>query len=203
VDATMESIRMLSRRPKDHRRVLLLISETRDKGSEIGMREALTYAQVNNIIIYTVNMSRFLNAASRKPDLPRPAPIPPEARVMPGGVAATPTNTAQVYGAPGYSANFAPLIKELFTQVKAIFVDNHAEVLTKYTGGSEYGFTSQRDLERAIQNLGEELHSQYLISYTPNNRMEGGWHSIRVEVLGRSDLKISTRPGYWLAAVPY
>jgi VWFA-related protein len=196
-------VRLLSRRPSDHRRVLLLITETRDKGSQAQMREALSYAQLHNVIIYTINMSRFVNAMTKRPDVPRPDPIPPSARPMPGGVAATPHTTAQIYGAPGYAVNFAPVIREIFTQVKGIFVDNHAEVLTKYTGGTEYGFTSQRDLERAVADLGHELHSQYLISYSPNNRLEGGWHDIRV-VLNRPGLRhlrVSTRPGYWMAAV--
>lgn len=46
IDATTESIRMLARRPVNRRRVVLLISETRDKSSENKTREALTMAQL-------------------------------------------------------------------------------------------------------------------------------------------------------------
>jgi hypothetical protein len=56
-------------------------------------------------------------------------------------------------------------------------------------------------VERAIADIGEELHSQYLLSYNPNNKIEGGFHKIRVEV-NRPNLRVRTRDGYWLAAVP-
>jgi hypothetical protein len=76
-------------------------------------------------------------------------------------------------------------------------------VLTKYTGGKEYSFVRQEALEQAIADIGEEIHSQYLISYNPNKevRLEGGLHKIRVEV-DRPGLKVRTRPGYWMAGIP-
>jgi hypothetical protein len=60
---------------------------------------------------------------------------------------------------------------------------------------------SQKDLEKITTALGEELHSQYLLSYTPNNLDEGGFHEIRV-VVTRPNLEVRTRPGYWIAARP-
>ena len=65
---------------------------------------------------------------------------------------------------------------EIFRDVKAIFKDNPVEVFTKGTGGTEYTFYRQRGLEEAIQKIGEELHSEYIVSYTPNNKDEGGFH---------------------------
>lgn len=74
--------------------------------------------------------------------------------------------------------------------------------MTKYTGGREFGFATQRGLEEAISKIGEELHSHYLISYNPGNtKLEGGWHSIRIEVR-KQGYEVRTRPGYWMAAVP-
>jgi hypothetical protein len=40
-----------------------------------------------------------------------------------------------------------------------------------------------------------------MISYNPNNKDEGGFHQISVQVAGRKDLKVRTRPGYFLAAL--
>ena len=84
--------------------------------------------------------------------------------------------------------------------VRAIFVPNPIEIYTQYTGGKEEGFVSQSDLERAAQNIGRELHNQYMITYNPNNKNEGGLHNIRVEVT-RKDLEVRTRRGYWMASV--
>lgn len=196
-DAVNDAARMLSKRAKDRRRVILLISETRDKGSEGRGRETLLAVEFNNVMVYTVNMSRFLNTLTAKTPVPRPDPIPPSARTLPGGVASTPNTVAQ-YGGTG---NVLPAFVEIFRQVKSIFISNPAEVLTKFSGGREFGFVSQRALEEAVSKIGEELHSQYLLSYNPNNKLEGGWHEIKVQVR-RPGVNVRTRPGYWLAGVP-
>jgi hypothetical protein len=88
---------------------------------------------------------------------------------------------------------------ELFKDVKAIFKDNPIELFTKGTGGTEYGFTRQRGLEEAIQRIGAELHSQYMVTYRPNNTDEGGFHEIQVTISNSPTVKkTQTRPGYWL-----
>ena len=48
-------------------------------------------------------------------------------------------------------------------------------------------------------NLGEELHSQYILSYQPNDTEDAGYHEIRVEV-NRPALEVRARQGYWAAA---
>jgi VWFA-related protein len=199
-DTVVEATRMLRNRPKDRRKVLLLIAETRDKGSSLRPREALTNLEISNVMVYSVNMSRLVNELTSKPPLPRPDPIPPAARHVPGGGAQTPTTTAQMTGAPGYGIDFAPLVTEIMRSVKAVFVPNPVEIFTRYTGGKEYSFITQRDLERALGDVSREIHNQYLITYNPNNKGEGGFHKIRVEV-ERRNLDVRTRDGYWLAAL--
>ncbi len=198
-DAVVQASRMLNSRAKDRRRVLLLISETRDNGSAAKVREALTDLQFDNVSVYSVNINRLITTMLAKSQPPRPDPIPATARPMPAGVPPTPDNAAQVYGSPKNSANFVPVFVEIFKQVKSIFVDNPVEVYTKFTGGREHSFVSQKDLERAISAIGEELHSEYLISYIPNNREEGGFHEISISV-DRPGVKVRTRPGYWVAS---
>jgi hypothetical protein len=74
-------------------------------------------------------------------------------------------------------------------------------VFTTYTGGREYSFFKQRGLEDAISDIGSELHNQYLLTYSPNNQDEAGFHEIRVFV-DKPGLKIRTRDGYWIAGKP-
>jgi VWFA-related protein len=200
-DAVVESTRMLRSRSKDRRKVLLLICESLDKGSEMKAREALQNLEINNVMVYALNISRFYTAMTAKPGVPRPDPIPPGGRHVPAGGINTPTEVARLYGRGGYTMDFAPLIAEIFRATKAIFVPNPVEVYTRYTGGKEFPFVSQEDLERSVQAVARELHNQYLITYNPNNKSEGGFHRIRVEVhgIGRSGLEVRTRPGYWMA----
>jgi len=200
-DAVMEASRMLVRSDRENkrRRIILLIGETQDRGSEIKLRYVLQALEMNNIIVYPVNMSRWLNKLGEKTPVPRPDPFPVHSRPMPHGAAVTPTTIAQN---TGYTfGNYTVLIKELFTATKAIFVKNPQEVFAKYTGGREHDFVSQRGLEEAVQKIGEELHSQYLLTYRPSDKVkeEGGWHKLQV-VVKRPGLEVRTRAGYWAAA---
>ncbi len=198
IDAVWEGIRMLKRRPTNQRRILLLISETRDRGSEGRMRDALVEAEFANIVIYTININRVVTSLTAKAPPPRPSTFPPSTRQMPGAAPQTPHMAAQLRGEQ--SATFVPVITEIFTQVRGLFVPNHAEVFTQYTGGREYSFVNLKTLERAISDLGEELHSQYLISYSPSDSVleDAGYHKVHVEV-NRPSLTVRTRRGYWMA----
>lgn len=201
-DAVVTASRMLSKRPPDRRRILLLIGETRDIASAAKPKQALTDLQFSNVLVYSVNMSRFINTLTAKPEAPRPDPFPPGARASAPHSPNLPAYSSQVYGNAANSANFIPMLVEIFKATKAIFVDNPIEVYTKWTGGKEHAFVTQRDLDRAISAIGTELHSQYVITYAPSNRDEGGFHDIKVAIAGRPDLKVRTRPGYWVAAQP-
>jgi VWFA-related protein len=198
IDAVMEGTRMLATRDRSRRRIMLTIGETRDVGSESRVREALIRLQMLNIAYYSVDMSRFMNTLTSPPNPGRPDNLPPAMHPLPPNVPATPTTVQQTYGLNAGRIEFIPLMVELYKDAKAIFKSNPDEVFTKGTGGTEFGYHSQRTLETAIQKLGEELHSQYTLTYRPNNMDEGGFHEIKVGIVGHPDYKTQTRPGYWL-----
>ena len=102
----------------------------------------------------------------------------------------------------GNSAEFVPVLKEIYTDAKAIFIRNPVTVFTRGTGGAQLGFLKQRGLEDAIEKIGTEIHSQYLISYAPKKEtlLEGGFHELQITV-EYPRAKVQTRPGYWMAAV--
>ncbi|GAB4364426.1 MAG: hypothetical protein OHK0021_08240 [Bryobacter sp.] len=202
-DAMMMAARMLRKRASDHRRVIILISETQESGNTARVKDVLLELEFGNISVYTINMGRFVNKLRAKPEYPRPDPVPPSARPLPAGVANTPTTQAQMGGMGGSFGNYLPLLKEVFTLTKAVFISNPQELYTRYTGGSEFSFLSLGGFEKAVQKLGEELQSQYLLSYSPNEkvRLDGGFHRIQVEVR-RPNVEVKTRAGYWMAAIP-
>ena len=199
-DAVMEAARMLGRTDKSRRRVIMLLSETQDRGSEGRVRDTLYKLEFENVIVYPVNMSRWVNQLTARTPIPRPDAFPVGTRGNTPGGLDTPTTAMQNGGGGGYG-NYTPVFKEIFTAVKAVFVANPQEVYTKYTGGKEYSFVSLKGLEEAVQRLGEELHSQYLLSYSPqkDTRQEGGWHKLQVTVK-RPRVEVRTRAGYWSAA---
>jgi VWFA-related protein len=196
IDSVATATRMLRTRPANRRRIILYIGETRDNSSETRAREALMDLQYANVMFYPVDISRLFSTLSAKPDPGRQDLRPPAMHPLPSSVPATPTTVQQAYGIGGGGrAEFIPMMVEVFKDVKAIFKDNPVEAFTKGTGGTEYSFFRQKGLEDAIQKIGAELHSQYFVSYTPNNKLDGGFHTLEVTVGG---YKTQTRPGYWL-----
>jgi VWFA-related protein len=199
-DAVANATRMLRTRPTSRRRVVLVIGETRDVGSETRAREAAVNLQMSNVLFYAVDMSHFLSLMSAPPPEPRPDVIPPAAMTMPSGVPATPNTVMQTYGTEGARAEFVPMLVEIFKDAKAIFKTNPVTVYSKATGGEQFSYLGKRGLEDSIQKIGELLHAQYTISYRPNNKDEGGFHTIHVEVAANGARDVQTRPGYWLGA---
>ena len=194
IDASMEAIRMLRSRPPDRRRILLLFSETHDRGSQGHIRDVLEAAQFANVLVYSIDISHFMTDLTGTPMPPRPDPIPAEAQHVPGFAVQTPTAIDSDTRDLGNWLNTLP---EIFTAAKGIFVDNPVQVLTRYTGGRQFTFMKEKALEHAMNQLGEELHSQYFLSYSLPEKREGGFHKIRVEV-DQANLVVRTRPGYWV-----
>jgi VWFA-related protein len=75
---------------------------------------------------------------------------------------------------------------------------NHSlEVAAAATGGVHYGAIRSATLQSALDNIGGELHAQYILSYRPTPEPSLGFHAIRVTV-SRSNVMVRARPGYYL-----
>jgi VWFA-related protein len=201
IDAVEQSVFLLNHRDKRRRHILLMIGEGRDGGSQAHARETLEKVQLSNVAVYWVDMSHIIGKLTTPPPDPLPASQPPAAMgSLGGGHPSTPTTMDQTYGTDGYSADAIPLMLEIFRDVKNIFKVAPATVFTKGSGGEQFQFATSHGLEEAISRIGDELHSQYLITYNPNNKQDGGFHKIEVEVVGRQ-YKCETKPGYYMAPV--
>jgi VWFA-related protein len=203
VDAIDEGIRMLRNRDASgkRRRIILLIGESRDQGSSGKGRETLIELQMRNVTVYWLPMSRLVSKLTAPVPYPRPNNNPPAMTTLPMGIPSTPTTVMQSGVNEGDSATFLPLLLEIYRDAKAIFKSSPMEVFTKGTGGAEFSFYGNHGLEQAIERMGNELHSDYTISYSPNNPDEGGFHKISIDVTGHPEVRrVQTRPGYWVAA---
>jgi VWFA-related protein len=195
-DATLAAITMLRSRDSSRRRVLLQIAENRDKGSGSKPREVLTEAEFNNVVMYSMDVSQLVSALTSTPMPNRPDPRPPGAVFLGGGNTDTPTTQTQMN-----MGNWVPALKDIFDAAKGVFVKDPLDVYTRYTGGRQCGFKTDKQLESCVAQIGDELHSQYLLSYRPDDANEGGFHHITVEVM-KPGLTVRTREGYWTAAKP-
>lgn len=198
IDAVFTADRMLDAHdPRNlRRRIIVLLSRNVDKGSQANLKEAIDKLQFDNVIVYAINISKFLTAMLEKQGYPRPAygGIPPAA--MPTVPNHGPlSETDAVKTADGNWLNLGP---PLYRSIRDLFKKTPAEALTSFTGGRTYGFYNEKGLDRAITDIGEDVNSQYVLTYAPNDLDEPGFHTIKV-VVDRPDLAVVARPGYWTA----
>jgi len=72
-----------------------------------------------------------------------------------------------------------------------------AHRMAEQTGGRVIDIHGEKSLDKAFDELTEELHSQYLVSYTPSNdKRDGTYRKIHVEV-DKPDAKLLARKGYY------
>jgi len=204
-DAMAVGVEMLSARPQPtaekpgRRRVMMILSEATDAGSEAKLGEVLRQAQLANVTIYSVGLSTTRAELQTKPRDTRPQITPPgtfPAPPLPGTVQ-TPTSEENRYGNIDLMAAAVWAVQHIHDQVKG-----HAlEVAATATGGAHLSTFKDRSIEKAIDEIGGELHSQYTISYTPTGSDAAGYHEIRVNILRHDakNLRVRARPGYYLA----
>ena len=146
------------------RRVLLLISETRDRGSHAHLDEAVRAVEREGVEVYAATYSAAGTTWTANPD-----DLPP------------PSGT-------DYMA--------VFTEMFRLGKTNHTLALVQATGGSDYGFLRERGVEKAIETLGVDVHSQYILSF-PAAGAEKGMHRIDVSLPNRTDVRIRARRAWF------
>jgi VWFA-related protein len=187
----------------DRRRIMVIMSEATDAGSEERLGRVLGRAQLSNIIIYSVGLSTTLAQLEASAKDPRHR-VGPEGTfpqpAMPGTVQISSTEAIRY----GYG-DLTNLVTWTVINVEDLVTDHALEIATSGTGGrhiatsnGEHMVTSNRELiEKAVDDIGAELHAQYSLTYEPNNG-QMGLHTIKVRV-SRQNLRARSRPGYYIA----
>jgi VWFA-related protein len=198
-DAIMGGINLLRNRDKQRKRVLIVISENRDGGSGLHVRDVLEAAEFNNVIIYSLNVSRLVTGLTETPQPTRPNTIPPGGQYLPNGQVMTPTTDQQLNN----NGDWTPVLKDIFIAIKGVFVPvtYPLNVYSHFTGAREFPFYTQKGLEEAIADIGKELHNQYILTFSVSDVHVAGYHTIKV-IVDKPDLRVFTREGYWIAAKP-
>lgn len=215
-DAMAAGVEMLSTRPEaavasaapdtpnrpareGRRRVLLVISEARDDGSDAKLGEVLRQAQLANVTIYSVGLSTTRAELQKKPEGNRTLVSPPGTYPLPP-IPGTPPMPVESDPRTSGGGDLMALIIWAVKNAKNDVKGNPLEIATAGTGGDHLATFKDRSIEKAIDEIGGELHSQYTLSYTPTGTSDSGFHEIKVIVDGnRKGLKVRSRPGYYLA----
>lgn len=193
-DGMWQGALMLEKQPDSSHRVLLVIGEAQDGGSKHKLDDILGKAQKANITIYTIGLSS--TAADLRAD---PVPHSPDddLGVTSGG---NPVPQAATTTPLGVGGDMCFLCVAVFLVQRATHEKkNHAmAVAVQSTGGAYYHPFKDRNIQYALNAIGNELHSQYVLSYQLQGAEQPGIHEIEVRV-DRSHVTVRARLGYYLA----
>ncbi|HEY1339696.1 MAG TPA: VWA domain-containing protein [Bryobacteraceae bacterium] len=194
LDAVVAAIGRLSKQ-ENARRVLLLISESRDRGSETDLQTAAMKAESAGVAIYAATYSAMRTAFTSKSPVSEPGRV--EKPRTPADIYGTPT------GAPPskYNPKTIPVeqrvdIRAGLAEILRLHKENDTQALAATTGAITFPFTRQKRLETAIQKFGGELHAQYVLSFAPEAPAPG-YHKLEVRIVRPGSYQIRARPGYW------
>jgi VWFA-related protein len=168
LDAAQYSVRLLSHVPDGHRRVLLLISETRDHGSH--------FAKTNDVVVELGNSNTVVYALPFSPAL---------SQVL---------DTER--GSNNDERRATPdLLAPLMMASQAVR-NNTPKAIAEMSGGEYELFSSRKNFERLMTDFTNHLQSRYLLSFEPKNP-HAGLHEIRVRLRERQKRTILARTSYW------
>jgi VWFA-related protein len=196
-DGMERGISMLEKRPAVRRRILVVVGEAQDSGSENKLGEVLRAAQLANVTIYSIGLSttaaelRAQMSQAQAPQLGPPGtyPLP-----VPHGGAQTPQSEAVAMGNIDLLAAAVWLVKT----GKNALGPNSLAIASKATGGLHLNTLKDRSIQKAMDEIGGELHAQYTLGYRPPGEVSFGYHEIKVTV-DRPGAVVRSRPGYYLA----
>ena len=171
-DAVRYSVKLLEKQPEDSRRVLLLISETRDHGSHaVKIDDAIAAINDTNTVVYSLAFS-------------------------PTGSTALDTLRGE-WDARTDPAGGQLDILRLMKLAREAMRKNAPKSVASMTGGEYQLFTSQKSFERLMTDFANHLHSRYLLRFEPKSP-HPGLHDVRVRIKGHGNLTVLARRSYWV-----
>jgi VWFA-related protein len=196
-DAMAEAVEQLKTRPVNYRRVMLIVGESQDIASDAKLGLVLRDAQLADIAIYAIGPS------SSTADLRFGAKPPNRGIKYPPGVITGPTRPGAMQipgngGSPGGTLDLMPVVVWLITRGTNELSNHQLAVAAAATGGVHYRALRDRTVRTALDQIGSELHAQYIVSYAPSGERTAGFHEIKVTVT-RPNVTVRTRLGYFVA----
>lgn len=166
LEAVAKAIEILRTQPAGTRSAIVIIGESKDRGSKTNLTSILPALQRSGATVYCLEYSAFLTPLTTKAS----EYAPPE-------------------GGRGW-------ILDSITEMVHATKQDTGKILSASTGGRTLKFETKSKLENELIRLGTDIHSRYMLSFTPA-RSEESFRHIIVEVKNRPDLTIRARPGYW------
>jgi VWFA-related protein len=187
LEGLMKALDMLAHRRPGRRPIVLMVSENRDRSSKLKLPVVVQRVQQLNAGIYWLTYSttwtRYTDRrVTTYGDIEDPAQ---KGKDKEKDETPVPTDSPPM-------DLLAP-----FKELAHITKPNLADLFTRLTGAQQVAFLTKGALEAAIHDIGDEIHRQYILTFRPAEGKPGQFHTIRVQVKDRPDLKAKTREGYW------
>ena len=179
LDAVDYVIELLQQEAGNFRRVVLLLSQSRDEGSRTSAEDLVRHLGESNTSVYSLTF---------------PAPKPPPHSWGKSRAAKPPafSPSGQVDEAVDLSTPLGVAVKALQT--------NTADELATLSGGAHLKFRNEADFEKQLSVIADDVHNRYLLSFQPNSH-QPGFHTLSFRVAGRQPhLGILARTSYWYEA---
>ena len=199
-DAVAEAI-PLAATGRNRKKALLIISDGNDSSSYTRIEELKRLIRESEVLVYAIGIDAMSqtqpyrrpwftsNFGQRRP-MPFPFPIPGGPRT-PGGPSVP----------PRYPPSPPPVTSPGGPPTRGTGRDEAVNVrvlreITDTSGGRTEIIWQPRDLDGATAGIADELSKQYFLGYPAgNDKKDGKWHSIRVEVT-HPDYVVRARRGY-------
>jgi VWFA-related protein len=191
-DGMSGAIAMLEQRPSVRRKILVVLSEAQDSGSDAKLGEVLRRAQLANVMIYSIGLSTAmadLRAEPKRRTVPQIGP--PDKDPSP------PHSVIEAANAPIQGLDLMPLVIWLVKTGKNAVGPNSLAIASKATGGLHENVKRDASIQKAMDEIGGELHAQYTLGYRPTGDDLEGYHEIKV-IVDRPGVTVRTRPGYYI-----
>jgi len=169
LDAVYYSIGLINKEPKERRHMLLLISETRDHGSIVTLKNAVTAIENSNTVVYTLAFSPTISNIKD---------------TMQG------TNEGEI-------SNMPNLMNVLVLAMNAM-KQNVPRTIAELTGGEYELFKTEKGFSARMSKFDNHLYSRYLLSFEPKEP-HTGLHVVNVRLRKqKNDTSVLARTGYWM-----
>jgi VWFA-related protein len=178
IDAAIAAVGLLKQQPNSRSRVLLLIGQPSDRGSQAKLEALREQAERENVTIYALTLPQF-NKAFVEDTFSLQGLSSHDDR---GGFKA--------------SVDLSKLAPTLAHDAETEAGADPFALLTHATGGTMLHFRNQRALEDAVGIVGTELRSVYTLSFPPDST-QPGYHNLKIEV-SVPGATAYARPGYRL-----
>jgi VWFA-related protein len=155
------------------RKVILLVSETRDHGSGISSSDVIAELGRSNIVVESVSYG------PAKSQLVYELTDPSRNVIMKG------------------QTNLMPLL----LMTREALRQNAPHTLAELTGGQYINFTTAKGFDKGVHVLANQLHNEYRLSFQPTSPIVAGIHHLSVSVPSIPDVVVRARLMYFAGRV--